>query len=498
MVSVLDEMRRLVANDLAAQQRPRQIRALWREQARDEQLPPPGGWRVWYVRGGRGAGKTRTGSETLADWIVANPPVDDDEPRGWAIVAPTFGDARSVCAEGPSGIIRALGGLERQGGLVTAWNRSEGIIVLGEPRQHVIYLDGANDGAFRIQGRNLSGLWADEIGLWEKGKWDTAWNESIRFAVRIAPGRIIATGTPKIAHPLIAQLLDPARLASGAIAETHMRTLDNAANLDQATVDDLLATYGGSTLGRQELEGEFIEALEGEILKRADWRYYPKSWSFYSTDPNGPAYSSLPRFTQIVHSWDTAVKDKTTADYYAGQVWGVCAPPKQADRFLLRTFHAHAGFEQAKHAIREFAQWSQTTWPQIPTRIIVEAAGLGPDIVKQLEREIQGLRAVSVKGDKVQRVWAASPALESHNCFLPGHAQDDFTGYEPSQTPSEVQGFVEECAHFRADMKHANDDQVDAWSQMVNWTRARSRQGSISVPSFDDVQPGDLGSLSEW
>ena len=65
---------------------------------------------------------------------------------------------------------------------------------------------------------------------------------------------------------MIAQLLDPARLASGAIAETHMRTLDNAANLDQATVDDLLATYGGSTLGRQELEGELIFDLSGTLV----------------------------------------------------------------------------------------------------------------------------------------------------------------------------------------------------------------------------------------
>src|SRR3990167_2410234 len=61
---------------------------------RPEQRQPPGNWRIWYLRGGRGSGKTRTGSETLAEWIrefTLGPSGGD-----WAIVAPTFGDARDV------------------------------------------------------------------------------------------------------------------------------------------------------------------------------------------------------------------------------------------------------------------------------------------------------------------------------------------------------------------------------------------------------------------
>jgi len=460
------------------------IRSTWREQARAEQLPPPGDWRIWYLRGGRGAGKTRTGAETLADWIVANPPAPG-ELREWAIVAPTFGDARAVCAEGISGLIRALGGLEQRGGMVSAWNRSEGVIRLGNA--HVVYLDGANDGAFRIQGKNLSGLWADEVGLWEK--WDDAWNESIRFAVRMAPARIVATGTPKMGHPLIKHLLE-----SPNVVETHMRTADNAANLDPAALADLQESYGGSTLGLQELEGEFIEALEGDMLRRRDWRYYPAEQSFHA--PMGaPRYQDLPKFSQIVCSWDTAVKDKQSADFYAGQAWGV----RGADRFLLRIWHERSGFEQAKHALREMHQWAQTQWPAVPVRTIVEAAGLGPDICKQLEREIQGVRTVAAKGDKAQRAWAATPALEGHNCFLPGQALGDGTSYEPSQTPPKVQLFVEECSLFRPDLKHrSNDDQVDAWSQMVNWTRSSRSSASFSIPQGLAPQSGALAGADSW
>lgn len=439
--------------ELAAENERRRWKQRWAALARPEQIPPVGPWRVWYLRGGRGSGKTRTGSETLATWVR------EYDPGEWAIVAPTFGDARTVCAESDSGILRALGGRR---GDVENWNRSEGKITVRNGA--VIYLDGGDDGALRIQGKNLRAAWCDEIGLWRD--WDRAWNESLAFAVRLDPGRLIATGTPKMGHPLVAMLLGD----STQTVHTHMRTLDNAENLHPDAVAALRAQYEGTTLGRQELEGEFIEALEGEILQRSDWRYYPKAWSFYSDENQAPLYEKLERFTQIVHSWDTAVKDKTTADYYSGQVWGC----RGADRYLLRLWHAHSGFEQAKQQMKDMVVWAHEVWDDVPHRVIVEAAGIGPDIVRQLEREIQGLRAVPAKGDKVQRVWAASPALESHNCYLPGQARGDGTSYEPSQTPGAVQAFVEECAMFRADMKHAYDDQVDAWAQMVNWSRVSS------------------------
>jgi phage terminase large subunit-like protein len=454
--SLSDFFGELAREKLAEVMRGAKLRAQWRELAREEQLPPGGAWRVWYVRGGRGAGKTRTGAETLAGWIL------DGEPGEWAVCAPTFGDARSVCAEGPSGLVRALGGLQAAGGMVTTWNRSEG--VLHTANGSVVYLDGANDGAFRIQGKNLRGLWADEVGLWEK--WDRAWNESIQFAVRMAPGRIIATGTPKMAHPLIAQLL-----ASPNVVETHMRTIDNAANLDPQALDDLHEMYGGSTLGRQELEGEFIEALEGEILHRTYWQWYePTAASVYANRAGAAKPDALPAFEQIVHSWDTALKDKTSSDFAAGQVWGVAG----ADRYLLRLWHGHAGLNATIAAMRELRYWAGDAWPRVPQYILIENNANGPDAIDEMRTEIDGVKPFSAKGDKVQRALSAAVALETKHCHLPGFADTTASGrgYD-SRTHEAVQGFVEECAHFRGDMKHAHDDQVDAWSQMVNWTRGQ-------------------------
>src|SRR6185436_6188078 len=79
-------------------------RELWREMARPEQVQPPGDWRIWYLMGGRGSGKSKTGAETFCDWISEYPSGE------WAIVAPTFADARDTCVESASsGILQILG-----------------------------------------------------------------------------------------------------------------------------------------------------------------------------------------------------------------------------------------------------------------------------------------------------------------------------------------------------------------------------------------------------
>ena len=229
----------------------------WRDVARAEQRPPDGDWRTWYIRGGRGGGKTWTGAHTLAEMA-------QEVPGEYAVVAPTYADARDTGVEGPSGLLASLGTTRGEvdrgaSSLVRSWNRSMGDMRLRNGS--VIWADGADDGALRIQGKNLRGLWADEVGLWKR--WKMAWEESIRYAVRLSPARIVATGTPKRGHPLVKVLM-----ADDAIPKTLLRTLDNAANLDADFLDELVRLYGGTTLGRQELEGEVLEDSERALWRR--------------------------------------------------------------------------------------------------------------------------------------------------------------------------------------------------------------------------------------
>lgn len=220
----------------------------WRHIARPDQLVAiDGDDPIVYYRGGRGSGKTRTGAETLADWIRTYP-------RGtWGVVAPTYPDARDKCIEGESGLLRALGP-----GLVLRWNRS--LHELITTNGHRVMVDGAEEGAPHVQGENLRGGWADEVGLWKRTRWDVAWNEALAFAVRLEPARIVVTGTPKRGHPLVKQLVeDPS------VRKVNMRTMDNAANLLPAALERLVKRYGGTRLGRQELEGEWAEDVDGAL-----------------------------------------------------------------------------------------------------------------------------------------------------------------------------------------------------------------------------------------
>lgn len=426
---------------------------LWEEMARPEQKEPPGEWRFWYLMGGRGSGKSRTGAETFCKWMRAYPSGE------WAIVAPTFADARDTCVESASsGILSILGPA------VTNWNRSLGELSLVDGSK--IYLDGADDGALRIQGKNLRGAWCDEVGLWNQ--WDRAWNESLSFAVRHEPSKIVATGTPKMGHGLVKVLVEDPE-----VPKSRMTTLDNIANLDRVAVKEMYGRYGSSRLGQQELDGEWLEAIEGDMLKRAWWRFFdPKLVGMMgksTMQPDRlPPGAARPGFQMVVISVDTPLKDKETSDFVAIQAWGV----QGADRYLLDTRVERLSFDQAKRAIIEMSETMRRLF-RCQHRVLIENAGYGVELIVDLQRELGGVHKISPgsEGNKTMRALAASSDLETGNCFLPGRAMADGSGPDPNGTPAKVIAFIDECALFDNGL---NDDQVDAWSQAMNWLRSRA------------------------
>ena len=77
----------------------------WRCWAREDQLPPKGDWVTWLILAGRGAGKTRTGAETVKAWIGAYPIVN--------LIGATAADVRDVMVLGESGLIACCRNGER-------------------------------------------------------------------------------------------------------------------------------------------------------------------------------------------------------------------------------------------------------------------------------------------------------------------------------------------------------------------------------------------------
>jgi phage terminase large subunit-like protein/ribosomal protein S27AE len=258
------------ALELAArhlEEKQRDPRYAWRQTARADQLLPTHPFRTILWLGGRGSGKTRAGSQGLAELILE----DKEEPGEWGIVAPTYRDSWTTCVEGESGIIHALGSTMSEVKNGTSMVVRTALRSYGEIRLHngaIIRVDSANDGALRVQGKNLKGVWIDEIGLIHN--WQTAWDESIAYAVRRGESKIIATGTPKVSRPaakLIRRLISESKDGQDVVVRK-LSTRDNLPNLSVTFFNAIVSRSKGTRLERQELEGELLEDVDGALWTR--------------------------------------------------------------------------------------------------------------------------------------------------------------------------------------------------------------------------------------
>jgi len=217
----------------------------WVMWARPGQLPPPGDWRTWLMLAGRGYGKTRAGAE----WILY---LAEETDLRIALVGPTEDEVRSVMVEGASGLLASAPADMRP-----EWEPSRGLLTWPTGSRAFVY-SGANPESLR--GPEHDFAWCDELAKWAGA--DAAW-DNLMFGLRRGRyPRALATTTPR-PTPLLRRLV-----ARSDVALTRGRTADNVL-LAENFVDYVTALYGGTRLGRQELDGELIEDVEGALWTRA-------------------------------------------------------------------------------------------------------------------------------------------------------------------------------------------------------------------------------------
>jgi len=215
--------------------------------AHKNQLPPPDEfWRVWLMMAGRGFGKTRAGAE----WIFGLANVKPE--ARIALVGATIAEARSVMVEGVSGLL-AVAKLHRRR---IEWEPSLGRLSWPNGSQAQLY---SGDNADGLRGPEFDFAWCDELAKWRQA--ETAW-DNLQFGLRRGPRpRALVTTTPR---PI--QLLKRIGGSEWTVT-THGKTSDNI-NLDPKVVEIMTATYAGTRIGRQELDGELIEDVEGALWTR--------------------------------------------------------------------------------------------------------------------------------------------------------------------------------------------------------------------------------------
>jgi len=215
----------------------------WQGESRPAQRAPDGGWRIWLMMAGRGFGKTRAGAE----WVLE---LAEAPGLRIALVGPTEDEVRSVMIEGPSGIL-ASARRERP-----EWEPSLGRLRWANGTQAFVH-SGANPEALR--GYEHDYAWCDEIAKWPRGQ--SAWDNLMFVLRRGELPRVLVTTTPR-PTPLMRSLA-----RRGDIALTRGRTSD-AALLAASVVGYLTGEYGGTRFGRQELDGELIDDVEGSLWPR--------------------------------------------------------------------------------------------------------------------------------------------------------------------------------------------------------------------------------------
>ncbi len=224
----------------------------WKVWGRTSQQAPAGDWRVWLVMAGRGFGKTRLGAEWVRKVAEAHPDARI------ALVGASLHEARSVMVEGESGLL-SIG---------APWQRP----VLESSVRRVVWPNGAQAFLYSagepesLRGPQHSHAWCDEIAKWDNSSnramavWD-----NLLMGLRLGEDpRLVATTTPRPV-PLVTRIIGD----GDDVVVTRGSTFDNASNLPARFVQAMERSFGGTTLGRQELLGEMIEDLAGALWSRS-------------------------------------------------------------------------------------------------------------------------------------------------------------------------------------------------------------------------------------
>lgn len=380
------------------------------------QIPPAGDWRSWVCLGGRGAGKTRAGAEWIRAEVEGPSPRAPGRARRVALVGETFDQVLEVMVMGPSGII-ACSPPDRR----PAWEAS---------RRRLVWPNGAVAQAYSAQepeslrGPQFDAAWADELGKWRRGAetWDM-----LQFALRMGScPRQVVTTTPRNVPVL------KALLANSSTAVTHAPTRANRAWLAPSFLREIEARYGGTRLGRQELEGVLIDDAEGALWTTAQLEA-----------ARGERPDAL---TRIVVAVDPPVTGHAASDACGIVVAGVAAegPPSEWRAVVLEDASVSAASPLA------WAEAAVAAMRRHGAERLVAEVNQGGDLVETVVRQVDPLvpfRAVRASRGKAAR---AEPVAALYEQGRVAHARG-LGALEDQMTQMTAQGYVGKGSPDRLD-----------------------------------------------
>ena len=184
----------------------------------------------------------------------------------------------------------------------------------------------------------------------------------------------------------------------------------------------------------------------GGLFPRDGWERYGTPLWLERVDGSRivPGVGEVPD-VELIQSWDTTFKAKTTSDYVAGGVWLRRGPTM----WLLDLVNRRMTFTETVEAILAMT----ARWPQASAKLIEDTAN-GPAIMDALRLRVGGIVPSTPTASKIARAQAAGPFVRSRNVVLP---------------TAEILPVVEELITQAADFPlGSHDDMVDQLSQAVD------------------------------
>lgn len=224
----------------------------WELFARPNQLPPPGDdWLYWMILSGRGFGKTRAGIE----WILSL--VNAGEAPRVALVGRNAADVRDVMIEGESGILACA----------PPWNKP-----MYEPSKRRVTWTNPNfpshgavatsyfgDSPDQLRGPQFSAAFVDELAKFQHPT--ETWTQ-LQFGMRLGKNpRTCITTTPRPIK-IIRKLVEDDRCV--VVQGSSWENIENLAPAYRKTLEG----WKGTRIGRQEIEGQVLEDIDGSLVSR--------------------------------------------------------------------------------------------------------------------------------------------------------------------------------------------------------------------------------------
>jgi phage terminase large subunit-like protein len=350
----------------------------WTFWSRPEQRQPPGAWQTWVICAGRGFGKTRTGAETIRE------EVDRGEIDRFALVGATAADVRDVMVLGESGLLNVFPPRQRP-----KFEPSKRRVVFHNGAVATLYSAEEPD---RLRGPQHGFAWCDELAAWSK--LDQAWAD-LQMGLRLGDRpRTLITTTPRPLKFLIGLVERAAD--DPTIVITKGSTFDNP-HLPPTFIREVTKAYGGTRLGRQELEGEILGDAEGSLFRREWFRYLPEA----------------PKLTRVVVAVDPAITVRNDET-------GIVVVGRAGDQgYVLEDLSgSYTPDEWGHKAVDAARRWRL----KAPTIIVAETNRGGMTVastIRNFDRSVQ-IREVRADKGKDTRAEPVSALYEQRRIFHVG------------------------------------------------------------------------------